>query len=341
MFVPARPIDIAPHANATRALPGHSALFRQGGPRLERHAFEDATQQAAAFDGWAVEYAQLSAGSFKGAFRNVDLGGVELILEEANQVLAQSGSVRPGTMVFGVPLSDQPDMYFNGRPWHRAIATSRGGREFGVRAAGSAMLLVSIDQSLLAQRLTQQGRALVDPFRHGLTFIDHPDLVQRFTHVASEAMAQCHNPLFQTTHTQSWLDMRERLIMLVLDLFEACDGRQRLTLAEQNKVSVVHRARQFINERIDQPLQVIDICEALVLSRRTLQQSFQDVLGINPQSYLRAHRLTGARHDLLQGGRGVQIKDVVARWGFWHLSRFSAEYRALFGELPSDTLKRL
>jgi len=34
------------------------------------------------------------------------------------------------------------------------------------------------------------------------------------------------------------------------------------------------------------------------------------------------------------------VKDVVAHWGFWHLSRFSAEYRALFGELPSDTLKR-
>jgi AraC family ethanolamine operon transcriptional activator len=326
---------MAPHAGAMHTLP------RQGGLQPERRVFEDAFEQAASFDGWSVEYAQLSAGSFKGTNRSVDLGGVELILEESNQVLAQSGSVRPGTMVFGVPLSGHADMAFNGRPWQRSIATSRGGREFSVRASSATMLLVSVEQSLLEQRVVQQGRAWADPFRLGLIFIEQPDLVQHFTQVLSDSMAQCHNLQFQASHTQCWLDARERLLTLVLDMFDVSEGRPRLTLAEQNKVSVVHRARHYINERIEQPLQVIDICEALSLSRRTLQQSFQDVLGINPQSFLRAHRLNGARHALLQGGPGVQIKDVVARWGFWHLSRFSAEYRALFGELPSDTLKRL
>jgi hypothetical protein len=28
------------------------------------------------------------------------------------------------------------------------------------------------------------------------------------------------------------------------------------------------------------------------------------------------------------------------RWSFWHLGRFSSSYRALFKELPSETLKR-
>ena len=32
-------------------------------------------------------------------------------------------------------------------------------------------------------------------------------------------------------------------------------------------------------------------------------------------------------------------RHVIARWGFWHFSRFSAEYRRMYGELPSQTLR--
>jgi AraC family transcriptional regulator, ethanolamine operon transcriptional activator len=28
------------------------------------------------------------------------------------------------------------------------------------------------------------------------------------------------------------------------------------------------------------------------------------------------------------------------QWSFWHLGRFSSSYRALFKELPSETLRR-
>jgi len=32
--------------------------------------------------------------------------------------------------------------------------------------------------------------------------------------------------------------------------------------------------------------------------------------------------------------------DVAWRWAFWHQSRFAADYRRLFGELPSETPRR-
>jgi len=34
------------------------------------------------------------------------------------------------------------------------------------------------------------------------------------------------------------------------------------------------------------------------------------------------------------------VQEMAARWGFWHLSRFSSDYRTLFGETPSQTLRR-
>ncbi len=62
---------------------------------------------------------------------------------------------------------------------------------------------------------------------------------------------------------------------------------------------------------------------------------------MSPTGYLRIAALNEVRRTLLDGRR---VRDGVSRaasdCGFWHLSRFAGQYRALFGESPSATLER-
>lgn len=52
-------------------------------------------------------------------------------------------------------------------------------------------------------------------------------------------------------------------------------------------------------------------------------------------------RLNRVRRELkTERPRFDSVQEAAARWGFWHLSHFSAEYKTMFGELPSDTLRR-
>jgi len=88
----------------------------------------------------------------------------------------------------------------------------------------------------------------------------------------------------------------------------------------------------------DQPPSILELCNRVGASRRKLQYCFQETLGINPVAYLRTLRLNAA-HRALRRGAGESVQDVAARWGFCHLSRFARDYRRLFGQLPSTTLK--
>jgi AraC family transcriptional regulator, ethanolamine operon transcriptional activator len=58
----------------------------------------------------------------------------------------------------------------------------------------------------------------------------------------------------------------------------------------------------------------------------------------NPVSYIRSVRLNGVRRELMSTTpQQLSIGDAAAKWGFFHLSHFAAEYQELFMELPSQT----
>jgi AraC family ethanolamine operon transcriptional activator len=85
---------------------------------------------------------------------------------------------------------------------------------------------------------------------------------------------------------------------------------------------------------------MLELCKQVGASPRRLELCFRDVLGLSPHKYLRAVRLCGVRRELKRlAGSGATVHDVAARWGFWHMSAFSADYKQQFGELPSVTLQ--
>jgi AraC family ethanolamine operon transcriptional activator len=61
---------------------------------------------------------------------------------------------------------------------------------------------------------------------------------------------------------------------------------------------------------------------------------------MNPKAYINAVRLNAVHKQLRVAKAGnLFVADAANAWGFWHMGQFAADYRKLFGENPSQTLK--
>ena len=102
----------------------------------------------------------------------------------------------------------------------------------------------------------------------------------------------------------------------------------------------VRAAEDFMLAHLHEDISLRDVAEHAGVSVRTLNQVFRDFRRTTPMAELRDLRLDAAREQLLAARTGARVADVAAQWGFSHLGRFAASYRARFGEAPSETLGR-
>ncbi|QWZ07381.1 helix-turn-helix domain-containing protein [Nocardioides panacis] len=103
--------------------------------------------------------------------------------------------------------------------------------------------------------------------------------------------------------------------------------------------AAIARAVDLVNDRADEPWSSTSLAREVHASVRALQEGFKRDVGRPPMRYLRDVRLRRVHGDL-QGAssKSTTVEAVAIRWGFLHMGRFAAAYRAAFGETPSTTL---
>jgi AraC-like DNA-binding protein len=102
----------------------------------------------------------------------------------------------------------------------------------------------------------------------------------------------------------------------------------------------VARAYEYIEAMAHDQVTMEDLVRVAGVSARSLQEGFKRFKGASPMACLRSVRLRRARRDLLALESSGDIAQIARRCGFTHLGRFANYYKAAFGELPKDTLKR-
>ena len=144
---------------------------------------------------------------------------------------------------------------------------------------------------------------------------------------------------------QSLVNNHEMQVIIqakLLDKLTEILSRQRDGIIPVSKIGshlLAKSAREFIEAHYDQSLTIKDVCEAVGASERTLRYGFKAVFGLSPKQYLKIHRLNIAHRQLLRNNSATKsVTDIAFDAGFWHLGRFSRDYKLLFDESPLETL---
>src|SRR5438876_9835039 len=98
------------------------------------------------------------------------------------------------------------------------------------------------------------------------------------------------------------------------------------------------RARSFIDECYDLPLDLREISKQACLSRYHFLRLFRDAFETTPHQYLIHRRIEKAK-ELLLSGR-LSVTDVCFEVGFESLGSFSTLFRKCVGDAPVDYRER-
>jgi AraC-like DNA-binding protein len=114
----------------------------------------------------------------------------------------------------------------------------------------------------------------------------------------------------------------------ILWMADASSSSSAERLANGAAAAIAHRAQAFIEERFQDAIRMQDLCAFTGSRLRTLQRCFSSHFQVSPTEYIKARADASSR----------SIGAIAMDNGFTHLGRFSVDYRAHFGESPSETL---
>lgn len=327
-------------------MPGHCAIAADPAPCLWRAEDFDDVGRYAGVGGWHIGAMQTTPGSLSCTRRELILDGLQWLDEDLRTVtLSMFGDPPAGALVFGVVLRGLPAVRVNGRIWRSCeVAIGSGDSPTEILLPPARVATLAVHRSLLAEHLLlRDGVRLsdcgLDP--HPM-LVRHGPLVEairtRLLCLAADVAAQIPRATLSAAQAR---ELRSEILDLLADIVVAAPHGGQFPMRRSLQAEVVRQARRCLAECNAHALQVEDLCRATRVSRRTLQRCFFNVVGVTPVQYLRLNRLGQARRMLIEAPPGRRIQDVLGQLGIWHASRFAAEYRALFGELPSETLRQL
>ena len=103
---------------------------------------------------------------------------------------------------------------------------------------------------------------------------------------------------------------------------------------------IIRMAMEFVDQHDRECLSVEQLATAAGVSERTLRDAFLSYFGVPPVQYLNRRTLHQIRKALMAADPTVAtVTEIATQFGVWQFGRLARDYRFLFGELPSDTLR--
>ena len=310
----------------------------------------DIDQQAVLLTGYNQCYEQLSEGRFLGKFLTCRYGDdFSIYIEDVNQKLFQRFAVPDDQYAICILMGAKDSTYVNGTPLsnNQSIIFAPGADVIVSTSATMKVCVISVAKSFFEENILFDAVSVAQSSDGFLSMCDrHPTASLQLIRSIGRSIDRLST--FDTSETDMFMstahDDKVSIVSAALALYTNPQTVQ--TVARGGKAAQrIDRFNSIISS-IDAVLpelhSVEELCESFGYSRRTVETSFRQFLDASPYQYTKAVRLNRARRDLQSPQHiGLSIGDIASIHGIWHLGRFADEYRKMYGELPSETRRKM
>ncbi len=293
---------------------------------------------------WQPNVIQLGAGLLKHQYLITNLGGIQFARVTVNlPMLHRSGSPRQ-TITFALPFNRESTYTWCGYALSpQQIIVHQANREVDLAGSSTsdfAVITLDVDDFLSSGMPEDEAlfKRVLSQKTHVLSASQ--TTVLRLKHYLQELFTMAQNQPNKATHPVMQTIIRNDFLPLLLECLATTQPVPEP--GSLNRYQLVKQAEAYMLAHLDQPLTLQDLCAAAGAKRRTLQTAFLEVCGISPMTYLKIQRLHGARAQLQAANpKTATVMALATHWGFWHMGHFSNDYKQMFGESPSQTLRRV
>ncbi|MCE9843965.1 MULTISPECIES: helix-turn-helix domain-containing protein [Vibrio] len=305
----------------------------QTAPMLCIHHTKDANQQAASLINWQQEYDQLSDGRFLGQIRERRFPNFHVFREDSNRSLRQQCRVEQGGIWLGLSAENKP-LHLNHSKFNASqLLLRQGGADFELMTPEQFSIYgIVLDRKLvqiIEKQLELDGIGCNTPHLAGPT----EKHIQQLKFYLGTLLGPTESRWSDSTHQVVLKD-------IVLELFSISSPSASHPISISHRQHVMRRIKQQLHD-LDYrtPITVSELCDAVHVSRRTLQYTFEHCCNTSPKQFIHRMRLNQVRRVLQCPEDNRTIAEIAFDFGFFHLGQFSQSYKRLFGETPTETRK--
>ena len=292
--------------------------------------FNDASEQETALPSWQQRYIQISTGQYRGRNDYLAVPGITITRERINAVVAQEVYAPSDLVVFSFTVDPQSSWRVDGRSFlgHQCFLARGGHERAECCIQGCDVVMVSIKADLLSwdtQAMPLLQTLSVSGLHHYREWLI--------------GLLEANSGVGMFTQDEM-LHLLPRIVIDQLsNLYHQSHSRKTLNGARSS--SIFRSASRLALDSDAGPFSFAEIAQGIGVDIDVAHNAVREILGITASQWLVCQRLNGARRDLLRArSSGATVASVAVKWHFWHLGRFAASYRQMFGEVPSDTIRQ-
>jgi AraC family ethanolamine operon transcriptional activator len=293
---------------------------------------------------WSLDFKQLDAGKFKGDIMLLDMANIQFARAQFNRKLDQKGSTPKGFRTFGIPADNKQS--FTWRNYtinsNHIMIFPNDGELDSHSDPGFRVYTVSISNKLVEQYkqvINYSNLQLLEKDTEVLELNSQSISILRVQLNYLITQVQLHPEIInKKAFQQIFINKVPTLILNNLAYYQSITP----IFPKRIRDISLKKAIDYISACTNEYPSVLELCIISGSSQRTLEYAFKEKYGIGPKDYMKKQRLNRVNKALKRSDPDkVKISEVAHQFGFWHMGQFAVDYKRLFYELPSQTLKNI